>query len=82
MPEILKELLGPMGLLFGALIVVGVLWKLVLEYIKELQTSRDRWRDLASSYESKFDQQTEALRILPTIAAAIERLERQWESSR
>ena len=76
----MEQLLGPLGLLVGSLIVVGVLWRLVLEYIKELQTSRDRWRDLASSYEPKFDEQTEALRILPILVAGLERIERKVDA--
>jgi hypothetical protein len=79
-PTAVPGLLGPLGLLIGALIVVVILWRLVLEYIKELQTSRDRWRDLASSYEPKFDEQTEALRILPILAASMERIERKVDA--
>jgi hypothetical protein len=81
-PTAVPGLLGPLGLLVGSLIVVVVLWRLVQEYIKELQTSRDRWRDLAVSYESKFDEQTEVLRLLPTIGATLERMDRRLETLR
>jgi hypothetical protein len=74
------QLLGPLALTVGALIAVGALWRLVGDYITELQTSRDRWRDLATSYESKFDEQTEALRILPALVNTLERIERRLES--
>lgn len=74
------QLLGPLALTAGSLIAVVALWKLVGDYITELRTSRDRWRDLAVSYESKFDQQTEALRVLPTVVSTLERIERRMES--
>jgi hypothetical protein len=81
-PTAVPGLLGPLGLLIGSLIVVMVLWRLVQDYIKELQTSRDRWRDLAVSYEAKFDEQTEVLRLLPTIGATLERMDRRLETLR
>lgn len=71
-----EQLLGPLALTAGALIAVVALWRLVGDYIKELQSSRDRWHALASSYELKFDEQTEALRVLPTLVATLDRLER------
>ena len=35
-------LLGPLALLVGALIAVGVLWRLVLSYIADLKAQRDK----------------------------------------
>ena len=50
------QLLGPLGLLAGALVAVVALWRLVGDYINELRASRDRWHALATSYEAKFRQ--------------------------
>jgi len=74
------QLLGPLALTVGLIIAVGVLWRLVVDYIADLRTARDRWRGLAEGYESKFDEQTEALRILPTVVAALERIERRLDA--
>lgn len=80
MPD--PQLLGPLGLTFGLIIAVGVLWRLVGDYISELRTSRDRWRALAESYGPKFDDQTDKLDTLVTISDALERVERKVETLR
>lgn len=74
------ELLGPLGLTIAALIVVGVLWKLVREYIAHLRTNGDGWRAVAESQATKLDEQTEALSILPSMAATLERIERRMDA--
>lgn len=84
------QLLGPLGLLAGSLMAVVVLWRMLTDrqkrdvgaqdaLIAELSASRDRWRSLAESYDGKFDQLIDTQRILPSMAATLERIERRLE---
>jgi hypothetical protein len=74
------QLLGPLALTVGLLIAVGVLWRLVGDYINELRTTGERWREQALSWEPEFEKQTEALKVLPAILATLERIERGMDS--
>jgi hypothetical protein len=85
-PTAVPGLLGPLGLLIGSLIVVMVLWRLVQDYITDLRTARDRWRDVHTTDFSMLDEQKDAIERLTTavekLAEGIERIDRRTESLR
>lgn len=80
MPD--PQLLGPLGLTFGLIIAVGVLWRLATQYIADLRRRDERWQAKSDQDESKLAEQTKALSIIPKIAEAIERIERKVETLR
>jgi len=58
-----EALLGPLGALAGAVIVVVFLSRILREYIDELKHERDTWRDRALSSDIRVDRLADAFEV-------------------
>ena len=56
-------LLGPLAALVGALIVIGFLARILREYIEELKSERNIWRDRSLASDVRTDRLADAFEL-------------------
>lgn len=57
------ELLGPIGALAGALLAVAFLTRILREYIEELKSERNIWRDRSLASDQRTDRLADAFEM-------------------
>lgn len=63
MPPDITSLLGPFGALIGAIAVVAFLARILREYINELKSERDIWRDRSLASDTRTDRLADAFEL-------------------